>query len=348
MPSQNQLTLDQVTLAYDADPIVRDASLQVPAGETLCLFGPSGCGKSSLLRCIGGFLPPQTGKVILGERVLEGDGKSVAPEQRRMGWMQQDLALFPHLTVTGNVAFGLHDLPKSQRAKKVQEWLQKVGLQQFGSAYPHELSGGQRQRVALARALAPGPQLLLLDEPFSALDASNKAQLIEEVSRIIKSEAVTTILVTHDVNEAFAMGQQIAVLSAGRILQTGTPAEILHQPKTVDVADIISSGLWLDAVRGNAGRFQTALGSFRSTKYADAERLQVLVRSNDLHIGNHGGVEATVISCNVNLDGVTLELQTPAGIVRSRHERSLTLQEGDRINVSLKEKSLICFPMAVS
>ncbi|OZI60936.1 ABC transporter ATP-binding protein [Bordetella genomosp. 11] len=237
------LELDHLALAYDTPrgPIraVDDLSLTLPGGHIGCLLGPSGCGKTTVLRAIAGFEPPAGGRILLDGVVLSSTTRHVAPERRRVGMMFQDYALFPHLTVGRNVGFGLRRQPRAERERRVAEMLELVGLAQAVDRYPHELSGGQQQRVALARALAPSPDLLLLDEPFSNLDADARERLAFEVRDILKHTGHTAVLVTHDQAEAFAIADRIGVMTEGRVAQWDTPYNLRHHPATPFVADFI-------------------------------------------------------------------------------------------------------------
>jgi len=216
------LHIQRVRIAYARSPTqppaVDDASLHLPAGEIGCLLGPSGCGKTSILRAIAGFEPLRAGRITLGGVVLSAPGMHLPPERRRVGMMFQEGALFPHLDAAENIAFGLRRLDPPARRDRVNQLLDLVGLAGLGPRYPHELSGGQQQRVALARALAPSPELLLLDEPFSSLDHTTRHRLGADVRDIIKAAGHTAILVTHDEAEARALGDWIGVMRAGRLL----------------------------------------------------------------------------------------------------------------------------------
>ncbi len=225
---------------------VRDASLDVEAGRVLALLGPSGCGKTTLLRAIAGLQRPTTGSIMIGDQVVCGDGTFVAPEHRRVGMVFQDGGLFPHLTVEQNVRFGLRD--HDQPARRVAEMLGLVGMTDFADRMPGTLSGGQRQRIAVARALAPAPSVLLLDEPFSALDAGMRTQIRREVKRLLATLGITTIVVTHDQEEAFAMGEQIAVMADGAIEQVGSPSELYESPASPWVAAFVGDGVRVDGV----------------------------------------------------------------------------------------------------
>ena len=215
------LQLDNVRLAYEGarglHTVVDGFSLSLGAGRIGCLLGPSGCGKTTVLRAIAGFEPLRAGSIRLGERLLSSAGVHLPPEERRVGMMFQEYALFPHLTAAQNVGFGLRRLPQPDQRARVAEMLALVGLAESGGRYPHELSGGQQQRIALARALAPSPALLLLDEPFSNLDAATRERLTVEVREILKAAGQTAVLVTHNEAEAHAMADHIGLMHNGRL-----------------------------------------------------------------------------------------------------------------------------------
>ncbi|MGB3289481.1 MAG: ABC transporter ATP-binding protein [Burkholderiaceae bacterium] len=237
------LKLDRISLAYDTpeglNPVVRDLSLDLEKGCIGCLLGASGCGKTTVLRAIAGFEPLRTGSISLGETALSGAGFQVEPENRHVGMMFQDYALFPHLSVEKNIGFGLRKWDKQRRRERVRELLSLTGLEESGRRYPHELSGGQQQRVALARALAPEPELLLLDEPFSNLDVDTRERLAFEVRDILKKTGHTALLVTHNQAEAFAIADRIGIMQDGDIVQWDTPYNLHHKPASVFVSDFI-------------------------------------------------------------------------------------------------------------
>jgi iron(III) transport system ATP-binding protein len=237
------LALDHVDLAYDTvrgvRHVVNDFSLQVERGHIACLLGSSGCGKSTLLRAIAGFEPVRNGTIHLDGTLISSPQKQVPPELRRVGMMFQDYALFPHLNVADNVGFGLRRLSRDARSKRITEMLEMVGLSHAQEYYPHELSGGQQQRVALARALAPAPELLLLDEPFANLDVDMRERLAFELRDILKSTGFTAMLVTHNQAEAFAIADEIGVMSEGKLLQWDTPSHLRDAPADTFVANFI-------------------------------------------------------------------------------------------------------------
>ena len=237
------LKLDGIALAYDTpegvQPVVSDFFLSLEQGHIGCLLGASGCGKTTVLRAIAGFEPLRAGTISLGNTLLSSVQSQVEPEHRQVGMMFQDYALFPHLSVEKNIAFGLQRHEKRQRTERVAELLELVGLEGTAKRYPHELSGGQQQRVALARALAPEPDLLLLDEPFSNLDIDTRERLAFEVRDILKKTGHTALLVTHNQAEAFAIADRIGIMQRGVIAQWDTPYGLHNQPTSSFVADFI-------------------------------------------------------------------------------------------------------------
>jgi iron(III) transport system ATP-binding protein len=243
------LELSQLDIQYPGrnTPAVQGVNLGLHAGEIGVLIGPSGCGKTTLLRAVAGLEPVSGGKVLLSQRVVSEPGHTVPAEQRRIGMVFQDYALFPHMDVGRNVGFGIEHLPKSERARRVAEVLTLVGLEGAEKRFPHELSGGQQQRVALARALAPQPDLLLLDEPFSNLDIDLRERLAQEVRNILKAAKATALLVTHDQLEAFAIGDVIGVMNEGQLHQWDDAYSLYHRPATRFVADFIGHGVFTPA-----------------------------------------------------------------------------------------------------
>jgi iron(III) transport system ATP-binding protein len=248
----SQLAVTDLWKGYAGEPVLRGVQLEVQAGSLTAVLGLSGCGKTTLLRVIAGFERAQRGRVALASRVLD-DGRSyVAPERRSIGYVPQEGALFPHLTVEANVGFGLPR--RERRGAAVAELLEMVGIAPLARRLPHQLSGGEQQRVALARALACRPQVLLLDEPFSSLDASLRTRVREEVQALLRAQGVTTVLVTHDQEEALSLADAVAVLRDGTIVQRGTPAELYERPADARLARFLGAANLLDAAfsQGNA------------------------------------------------------------------------------------------------
>mgnify|MGYP000869323385 CR=1 FL=1 len=248
-----QLVLEDLHIGYPVaggfKPVVEGLSLQLGRGEIGCLLGASGCGKTTVLRSIAGFEPLQQGGIVLAGRQLAKAHQALPAEQRRVGMMFQDYALFPHLDVAANIAFGLRGLPRVQRQARVQALLQYVALPGLERRYPHELSGGQQQRVALARALAPAPDLLLLDEPFSNLDVDTRQRLAGELRDLLKAAGTTVLMVTHDQGEAFAMADRIGVMHGGRLRQWDTAQALYQAPLDAFVAGFIGRGTVVEAAQ---------------------------------------------------------------------------------------------------
>ena len=300
------LKVSQVDVRYagQSRSAVEGVSLQLEAGQIGVLIGPSGCGKTSLLRAIAGLEDLNAGQIELSNRVVSRHGFTEAPEKRRMGMVFQDYALFPHLTVAENIAFGIQALPKSDQTKRIQEVLGLVGLEEVKLRYPHELSGGQQQRVALARALAPKPDLLLLDEPFSNLDVDLRERLAVEIRSILKAANATALFVTHDQMEAFAIGDVIGVIQEGHLAQWADAYHLYHRPASRFVAEFIGHGVFIPGVRQSTnGRLevQTVLGLLTDEHESDGvdlggdTRCDVLLRADDIVHDDHASVKAEII-----------------------------------------------------
>jgi iron(III) transport system ATP-binding protein len=300
------LKVSQVDVRYagQSRSAVQGVSLNLEAGQIGVLIGPSGCGKTSLLRAIAGLEDLNGGQIELSERVVSKQGFTEAPEKRRMGMVFQDYALFPHLTVAENIAFGLQGLQKSNQTKRIEEVLALVGLEEVKLRYPHELSGGQQQRVALARALAPKPDLLLLDEPFSNLDVDLRERLALEIRSILKAANATALFVTHDQMEAFAIGDVIGVIQEGQLAQWADAYHLYHRPASRFVAEFIGHGVFIPGLRQLVnGRLevQTVLGLLTDEHEADEVNLMgetscdVLLRADDIVHDDHAMVKAEII-----------------------------------------------------
>jgi iron(III) transport system ATP-binding protein len=289
----SRLTVSDVWKGYSAEPVLKGVDLDVPAGSLTAVLGLSGCGKTTLLRVIAGFERAQRGRVSLGTRTLDDGHTYVPPERRGIGYVPQEGALFPHLTVKKNVGFGLSR--EERRGDAVKELLEMVGLASLADRYPHQLSGGEQQRVALARALARKPEVLLLDEPFSSLDASLRTRVREEVHALLRAQGVTTVLVTHDQEEALSLADTVAVLREGTIVQGGTPDQLYTLPVDVGLAQFLGAVNLIDA-DFEPGLARTALGplalrSVSGSKSAPAPgtgRGVVMVRPEQLEVRARG------------------------------------------------------------
>ena len=272
-------------------------SLVLPDGQLGCLLGPSGSDKTSLLRAIAGFVAPVRGEIRVGERCVAQPGRQLAPERRGIGMVFQDLALLPHLSVRDNVGFGLWQWSEAKRRDRVRELLSLAGLGRLADRYPHELSGGQQQRVAVARALAPRPRLLLMDEPFSGLDAEQRLIMAQQMRDLVIGTGTTTLMVTHDQREALAIGDLIGVLNQGRLHQWASPQAVHDRPATRFVAGFVGDGVLLPASVDDSGRLQTELGDIAAPEGAAVGAVSLLVRPPCLRFDPRSPVEGVIDQC---------------------------------------------------
>ena len=339
-----------VDRGHPIEAVCRDLSLSIFDDDIACLLGPSGCGKTTVLRCIAGLNQPQQGSIALyGETVTDAN-INVPTRDRGLGMVFQDYALFPHLTVEKNIAFGLSKLPKDAAIARVSELLELVQLRQSARAYPHEISGGQRQRVALARALAPKPKLMLLDEPFSNLDVSLREELGLEVRAILKSQHVPALLVTHDQHEAFSIADKIGVMHHGAIEQWTSAYNLYHRPATRFVADFIGQGVLLNGRMNAQGLIDTELGAMRITEetdqhFATGNNVSVLVRPDDILHDDLSHEQAKVLHKAFRGADIlyTLKLRSGAtvlSLVPSHHNHEI----GQLIGIKLEIDHVVAFP----
>ncbi|HLA75372.1 MAG TPA: ABC transporter ATP-binding protein [Gammaproteobacteria bacterium] len=335
------LELKNIECRYQQHVAVQDVSMHVKQGALICLLGPSGCGKTTVLRAIAGFEPVLNGEIILNGVTISRPGYTLAPEQRHLGMVFQDYALFPHMDVNANIAFGLRNLPAGSRKEITARMLEVVGLQGLGGRYPHELSGGQQQRVALARALAPRPAIILMDEPFSNLDVDMRERLSLEVRDILKSQGTTGILVTHDQHEAFALGDQIGVMHEGRILQWDTPYNLYHEPASRFVADFIGQGIFLRGTLLTPDTVQTEIGVIKGNRAYDwpsGAQVDLLVRPDDIVHDDAAPMRAEVIQKAFKGAEIMYTLRLPTGskvlsMFPSHHNHAIGEQVGIKIEV---------------
>jgi iron(III) transport system ATP-binding protein len=301
----SHLKVTELRKGYGAQPVLEGVNLDVPAGSLTAVLGRSGCGKTTMLRVLAGFERADAGTLELGGITLDGGSSYIAPERRSIGYVPQEGALFPHLTVAGNVGFGLSR--SERRGSTVSELLELVGLPQLARRYPHQLSGGEQQRVALARALARRPALLLLDEPFSSLDASLRASMREEVRALLREQGVTTVLVTHDQEEALSLADVLAVLRDGQIVQQGAPGELYHEPVDAPLARFLGAANLLSATI-EGGVAHTALGALQlrpSTQPVSQNLERVLLRPEQLSVqAQRDGISKGRVEGENSLPGV--------------------------------------------
>ena len=292
-----KLNVNQISINYRENTAVEGVSFTLEAGRIGCLLGPSGCGKTTILRAISGFEPVRKGNIILGDRSVSDSNFTMPSQDRRVGMVFQDFALYPHLTVEKNVQFGLNKWSKHDRKERAASLLKLVKLEDFSQRYPHELSGGQQQRVALIRAMAPKPDILLMDEPFSSMDTELRHTLAAEVRSILKQENITTLLVTHDQSEAFAMADDIGVMENSRLVQWGSAKELYFEPKNPFVAKFIGKSTLLKASYKGNGMVESPLGLTKVKYMTPITPLSLMqVRPQDVVISLDSDIKATITS----------------------------------------------------
>jgi iron(III) transport system ATP-binding protein len=345
----NQLNVKHASVKYGRQTVVDDVSFELQRGVIGCLLGPSGCGKTSLLRAIAGFEPLAKGEILLHGRSVSRPGETLAPEKRRVGMVFQDFALYPHLNIEDNIAFGLRGQRQAQRRERVKSLLDLVGLSGTEKKYPHQLSGGQQQRVALVRAMAPQPDILLLDEPFSGLDVELREQLAREVRDILKREEVTAILVTHDQLEAFALADAIGVLGEGRLRQWDSAYSLYHRPSDRFVADFIGQGAMIPGEVTEDGEIQSLLGKIRGefVKQPTAgEQVEILIRPDDVIHDDESNFQLRIVDKVFQGAEYLYTLALEDGtelycLVQSHHDHDV----GEMIGVRLFLDHVVAFPL---
>ena len=341
------LTLDNLACGYHQQAVVKDLSLELAAGEIACLLGPSGCGKTTTLRAIAGLEPVTGGSIHIQGRQVSSRSRQLPPEKRGLGMVFQEHALFPHLTVADNVAFGLRKQPREQQRLRVSECLDRVRLSGMEDRYPHELSGGQQQRVALARALAPRPALLLLDEPFASLDLDLRRALARELGDILRQENVTALLVTHDQEEAFALADRVGVMHQGQLEQWDTPYNIYHAPANRFVAEFAGYGSFLRGAVMDENTVRTSLGELTGrskTTLTPGGNVDVLLRPEDV-IADESAQLALPVTRR-QFTGATILYHLRVGAAETllcQTDSHTNVVEGDALHVRLATKHLVAF-----
>lgn len=347
MSSVPLLEVSDIECRHQNHAVVKGLTMHLERETIACLLGPSGCGKTTVLRAIAGFEPLHGGTIAIDGRIVSSPQRRVPPEQRRIGMVSQDYALFPHLSVEDNIAFGLRRATRGEKRARVSRLLDLVGLQEAQRRYPHELSGGQQQRVALARALAVGPELLLLDEPFSSLDVELRERLGAEMCAILKEKRITTLMVTHDQHEAFALSEAVGIMSAGELVQWDTPFNLYHQPVNRFVAGFIGHGVLLRGTLLDARTARTALGTIRSERRYDwpaGSGIEVLVRPDDIVPDADGPLRGLIVREAFKgaeiLYTLRLEDGTEVLSLFPSHNRH---QMGEEVGLSLAVDHLVAF-----
>lgn len=348
MSNDRMLDVNSLSLAYQDKTILKDLNLSLKQGELACLLGPSGCGKTSLLRAIAGFEPLTEGSIQLRGETISRPDHTLAPEKRQIGMMFQYFALFPHLTVAENICFGIRKQPATEQKARLKTLLDLVDLPGVEDRYPHTLSGGQQQRVALARALAPRPDLLLMDEPFSSMDHDLREEIAREVRTILKQEGITALLVTHDQHEAFALADQIAIMNEGNIEQTA-PAHCLYQrPSTRFVAEFIGESCFIKASQTNDARLNTALGNVTPDPESrtDHDVMEVMLRPEHILLTDR----TESLQCGRVVESLfrgvgylyTVELENKERI-KAIHNAPIPFAHGKEVGLSLNVNSAPVF-----
>lgn len=345
-PSSSILELRSVSCAYEPKrPAVRDITFSAREGEILCLLGPSGCGKTTILRAIAGFEPVRSGEIFLSGRRVSSSSETIPTEERHVGMVFQEYALFPHLRVADNIAFGLRHLSRAERKSRVQEMLGLTGLEGFERRYPHELSGGQQQRVALSRALVQNPVVLLLDEPFSNLDPDMASRMRQDLHALLRRMKTTTILVTHDHDEAFAMADRIAVLNKGLLEQMDSPELIYHVPSTPFVADFVGQA---DFISGQVqdGMVHTELGEFPNTLNSEeGTAVVVMIRPDDIQLMPNKSAGSRIVARQFHGSENLYTVQLPSGqVVHSSESSTSVYQEGTAVELRVSATHTVLFP----
>ncbi|MCY3719677.1 MAG: ABC transporter ATP-binding protein [Anaerolineaceae bacterium] len=325
------LACRQLGKRFESIQALRDFSLSLQAGQVLALLGPSGCGKTTTLRLIAGFESPDSGEIHIEGRAVAGPQGHVPPENRRVGMVFQDYALFPHLDVAGNISFGLKG-SREQRRQRTETMLSLVGLEGFGARSLQGLSGGQQQRVALARALAPEPALVLLDEPFSNLDTHLRVRLRAEVRAILRATGTTAVFVTHDQEEALSVADQVAVMSAGRLLQVAEPWRLYHEPASRAVAKLVGESNFLTAEA--SGRIaRCAIGELELRQPAAGE-VTLLLRPETLHVTGGGPLRVEEVQFFGDHQRLQLRLADNTALT-AQTDNSRRFRAGQRVGVKV-------------
>ena len=350
MPDAPVLELRGAGLGYGRNRVLQDISFSLARGQVGCLLGSSGEGKTTLLRGIAGLEPLQAGAICVDGRLLSEPGRREPPERRGIGLVFQEGALFPHLNVRDNVAFGLNHGPRSRTAHRVTQLAELLGLEDLLARFPHELSGGQQQRVALARAAAPRPRLLLLDEPFANLDPALRERLVDGLSRLFREDDITALMVSHNQEDAFAMADCLGVLHDGRLLQWDTPFQVYHRPAHVYVARFVGEGCFIEGRVLNAHRVETVLGPIEDRHphgCAPDKPVRVLIRPDDILHDDASSMTARVIAKVFRGAEFLYTLELAAGtrvysLVPSHHDHPV----GESIGIRLEIDHLVVFSAA--
>lgn len=341
------LMIENLNCFYQKNQILRDLQLQLDDNEIVCLLGESGCGKTTLLRAVAGLQASLDGEISINNQQVNAHGINTPPEQRKVGLIFQDYALFPHLNVFDNIAFSLFKMDKKQQAQRVEEVLALVQLSDFAQRFPHQLSGGQQQRIAIARALAYQPDLMLLDEPFSNLDQHVRFQLIQEIRRLLKKQGMSALFVTHSKEEGFAFADKIALMRDGQIIQIGAPQQLYSVPNCRYVADFMGHSNYVDVDVQSAHSLSCDFGVLTTeavVHYPQGTTLKLLVRPEQFVVNEDKMGEAEI--CDIHFLGALLKMsiqfQGHVYTVQQSNEQQ-RYQVGDRVTLSIRQHQPILF-----
>ncbi|MBL7048255.1 MAG: ABC transporter ATP-binding protein [Nitrospira sp.] len=342
------LQLQNVFQSYGDLAIIKNMSFKLSKGSIGCLLGPSGCGKTTILRAIAGFEEIMDGRILLNDTVISSKEKNLKPEKRKIGMVFQDYALFPHLTVSENIAFGLRHIDRTERILRINNLLDTLALADMRNKYPHELSGGQQQRVALARALAPKPDLILMDEPFSNLDVNLREKLSMEVRNILKAYGATALIVTHNQLEAFAISDEIGIMSDGHMHQWDTAHKLYHQPANEFVADFVGEGVLLQGEVLDKTRVSTGIGMLNGRFHLQCNAghaVNVLIRPDDILHEDDSQIKAKVLDKTFRGASIMYSLLLENGekvlsLVPSHHQHDI----GMKIGIKVMLDDIVLFP----
>lgn len=337
------ISLENISLRYGQTLAVDDLSLEIGQGEVLSILGPSGCGKTSVLRLIAGLEVPHAGSIRLGAEVVASHDKDLPPERRKVGMLFQHGALFPHLSVQDNVRFSL---VRTDSDESVLHVLRLANLEGLQKRFPHELSGGQQQRVALARAIVARPRVMLLDEPFSSLDTQMRNSVRDEVISVLRAEKITTILVTHDQEEALSVADRVAVMDSGRILQVAAPSDLYRRPVSAVVARFLGEGQLVDA-NVHEGLLTTVVG-FRFRAAMPDGAATILLRPEELEMTSNHGVEGRVLGKRFFGHDQIVDLEVSSSTLSFRCDSQAPVKVGEIVMIALKGNSFLAFRGAES